>query len=251
VRLAFCVIVSYSLTSLRAARARQEELTHFLVHDLRSPLSNVLAGLNLVLDAPDDAIDPENRELLGLSVASSHRMLSLINSLLDMAKLESGKLKLAPQPTDLQPMFDTALDQVSAMALRTEVKVFSEIEVGAESVLADADLTVRVLVNLLSNALKYSPTSGSVRLSAALYGDGKVALRICDEGMGIAPEWVDKVFGKFSQVEARKAGAAIGSGLGLTFCRLAVEAQGGRIWLESEVGKGTTVIFTLPRSSQS
>ena len=115
-------------------------------------------------------------------------------------------------------------------------------------ILADADLVVRVLVNLLGNALKYSPVGGTVHVSAAAYPGDKVALHIRDEGMGIAPEWVDKVFGKFSQVEARKAGAAIGSGLGLTFCRLAVEAQGGRIWLESTVGQGTTVIFTLPQS---
>ena len=251
VRLSFFVIVTFSLTSLRAARARQDELAHFVVHDLRSPLSNILSGLTLVLDTPDVEMDPMQRDLVKLSISAAHRMMSLVNSLLDLAQLESGKLKVNMRATAVQPLFDAALDQISAMALRGEVHIASGIDTGADSILADADLTVRVLVNLLSNALKYSPAEGTVSLNAVPHAGDMVALRIHDEGMGIAPEWVDKVFGKFTQVEARKAGAAIGSGLGLTFCRLAVEAQGGRIWLESEVGKGTTVILTLRRGPQN
>jgi two-component system sensor histidine kinase VicK len=103
----------------------------------------------------------------------------------------------------------------------------------------------RVLVNLLSNALKYTPSGKTITVSAKVTDEG-VHFAVTDEGPGIPKEYLHRIFDRFVQVEARKAGAPVGTGLGLTFCKLAVEAHGGRIWLESEVGKGTTVHFLLP-----
>lgn len=246
VRLSFFLIVVFALSFLRDARHRQEELAHFIVHDLRSPLSNALTGLSYLLDISGDALDAAQQQLVKLSIASCTRMMTLVNSLLDLAKLESGQLKPAVIPVDVQQLFDTTLQQISAMAMRAEVNLTSQIDEGAGHVVADNDLVLRVLVNLVSNALKYSPQESTVLLHAVLRPDKSVAISVTDQGAGIPEKWLNKIFDKFAQVEARKSGMAVGSGLGLTFCKLAIEAQGGHIWAESALNQGTTITFTLP-----
>ena len=251
VRLSFFLIVTLILSSLREARVHQEELGHFIVHDLRSPLSNVVAGLQYLLDFTGETLDESQKELIQLSIAASNRMMTLVNALLDLGKLESGKLTLNTGPVEVSSVLETSVQQVAAMAARGEVNISIQIDVGAEMILADADLTTRVLVNLLSNALKYSPKDTAVEIHVKRHTSTFVAIQVVDRGAGIPKEWANRVFDKFAQVEARNAGIRVGSGLGLTFCRLTVEAQGGRIWLESEVGQGTTVTFTLPSPTPS
>jgi len=248
VRLGFFLIVVFSLSSLQAATERREELAQFIVHDLRAPLSNTLSGLTLLLEISGDSLDSMQQEIVQISLASSNRMLTLVNSLLDLAQLESGKFKVNLQPVAVQGVVNIALEQGFAMAKRGEVTLVGEVDEGVENMLADNDLVVRVLVNVLSNALKFSPTGSTVQIRASRHENQQVAIHVHDEGKGIPKEWADKVFDKFAQVDAKRQGTIIGSGLGLTFCRLAIEAQGGRIWLTSEVDKGTTVSFTLPQA---
>jgi signal transduction histidine kinase len=242
VRLAFFLIVTYALAALRKSRAQQEELTAFVVHDLRSPLGNIMTGLGTLRDFSDAGADPTQRSLLDICLSSSERMLTLINSLLDLARLESGNMPVESEAMDVHNVADTALKQVSLWAKQKQVELITDVTI--DSAWGDSVLTARVLVNLLTNAIRYSPEHTCVSLSAAPGQDGQAVFRVSDQGQGIPKEWADKVFDKFAQVESRKFG--VGSGLGLTFCRSAIEAQGGRIWLESDVGKGTTVIFTLP-----
>jgi len=247
VRFSFFLIVAFTLAALYDTKTRQEDLSHFVVHDLRSPISNIQTAMTLLLETWGDDLDAESRDLIDISIASSNRMLSLINSLLDLAKLESGKLTIERQVVPVRQFIDPAVQQVTAMARRGDVQV--SVDVPLEVLAwADPDLTIRVLVNLLSNAIKHSPSNSTVTVSAARAEEGKVAVRVTDQGSGIPAAWRNKVFERFSQVEARKAGIATGSGLGLTFCRLAVESQGGRIWIEGESSQGTTAVFTLPRS---
>lgn len=247
VRLGFFLIVTFMVSWLYAAQARREELGHFVVHDLRSPLSNVLGSLHFLREISGDTLDADQQKLVGLAVASSNRMMTLINSLLDLSKLESGKMQLNQQTMPVAELFDKAVQQLAALAARSDVQIASQIAESAQTVLADSEVTVRVLVNLLSNAIKYSPEAATVALRAAPHTQGMIAISVTDSGQGIPKEWTDKVFDKFIQVQSKQAGVGAGSGLGLTFCRLAVEAQGGRIWLESEVGRGSTFTFTLPR----
>ncbi|HEX2620070.1 MAG TPA: ATP-binding protein [Phototrophicaceae bacterium] len=248
-RFGFFLIVTLILRSLYEAQAQQEELQHFIVHDLRAPLSNILSAQEMLRDIGSDTMDSDQQKLVSMSISSSNRLMTLINSLLDLARLENGKMELKIEPTDVQKLFDTASQQVATLALRSEAAVAQAIDPSAKMVLADTQITVRVLVNLLSNALNYSPTGSTVTITAVPDQNQMISIRVIDQGHGIPPEWVDKVFDKFTQVEARKSGIGIGSGLGLSFCRLAVEAEGGRIRVESELGKGTSVIFTLPRSA--
>jgi signal transduction histidine kinase len=129
------------------------------------------------------------------------------------------------------------------------VTLASHLDPGVSTVYADPMMTVRVLVNLLSNAIKFSKPGSVVTVRAAPAEADKIAFSVIDQGQGIPQAWAGKVFDKFvNKADTRKVMGSVGSGLGLAFCRLAVEAQGGRIWLESEEGKGTTVTFTLPQS---
>lgn len=246
VRFGFFLIVTYVLSVLRAARERQEELRQFVVHDLRTPLSIVTTGLLTLQDLAGESLDAAQKNLVEMCIVSSQRMATLINSLLDMARLESGQLLLQFSQVNVKELIESSLKQVAVLAKRSHVTLTPQLDANLETVYADAEVTTRVLVNLLGNAIKFSRPESVITIRSAPYNISMAALSVIDQGRGVPKEWVDKVFDKFAQVEAHKTGSAVGSGLGLTFCRLAVEAQGGRIWLDSEVNKGTTLTFTLP-----
>lgn len=240
------LIITYILASLRALVDRQVQMTHFLVHDLRSPLTNVLSGMQTLQAIEDDRLDAESREIVGLAVTSGNRMLSMINSLLDSASLSRKHMQLECQEVTPASLIHASLAQVSLWASQNDVRLRTECPDDAPSLYADPEISTRVLVNVLGNAIKYSPGGSEVLVRIAPHDEAHLAVSVIDHGPGIPPEWADKVFDRFAQVEGRKAGALVGTGLGLAFSRLAVEAQGGKIWLESEVGHGTTVTFTLP-----
>ena len=250
VRLGFFLIVTYALAALRSSRARQEELGQFIVHDLRSPLSGVMIGLQTLQDIGGETMDPIQEDVVKTCLASCDRMSTLISSLLDLSRLESGQMLLHLSDIGVRELVDSSLSQVTAWAARNRATLTFHPNTDIQTVYADQELTERVLVNLLSNAIKFSPPESAVTVSVAPNDADMVAFGVTDQGPGIPKEWVNRVFDKFAQVDADGEGKSIGAGLGLTFCRLAVEAQGGRIWLESEVGKGTTVTFTLPKSAR-
>jgi two-component system sensor histidine kinase/response regulator len=143
------------------------------------------------------------------------------------------------------PLLEEAVQQVSAMSLMKQVKVITTAAPDVLSVNAARDLLNRGLVNLLSNALKFSPMESTVHVEAKHEADGVLTLSVADEGSGIPEKWHAQAFKKFGQVQARKGGAAVGSGLGLAFCRMAVEAQGGSVSLEQGRQKGTRVCLTF------
>lgn len=246
VRLGFFLIVSESLSALQASRTRQDELSQFIVHDLRSPLGNVISGLETLKEISGDQLDEAQTTVIQTALSSSGRMLTLIDSLLDLARLEHGSMPVNPVDTGVEELVEASLQQVVNMAAQREVMLASEFSERGIRVCADPDLINRVIVNLLANAIRVSPPGAAVVAKADRLEDGRVWISVTDTGPGIPAKWLDKVFDKFSQIDARKTGGFKGSGLGLAFCRRAVEAQGGRIWLESQVNKGTTVTFTLP-----
>ena len=247
VRFGFFLIVTYALSALKAARVRQEELTQFIVHDLRAPLANVITGLQILQEISSNTMDEAQKTLVDMGILASDRMLTLINSLLDLARLENGRMPLNPKQSDVKNVVESAIKQVSAWAARSHITLVSELAPHVETVYMDPDLTLRVLINLISNAIKFSQPNSAITVRVVpAEADSLLAFSVADQGRGIPKEWADKVFDKFVQVEARRAGSTVGSGLGLTFCRLAIEAQGGRISLESEVDKGTIITFTLP-----
>lgn len=233
---------------LRRRQELRETLTDFLVHDLRSPLTNVISGLETFKLTVQDQLSPEDAELLELSLIGAHRLLTMVNSLLDLRKMEEGKFPLYLKEFSPEDAISEAIRQVQLWAKQNGTIIRTEVAPDLPNLVADRWVLIRVLVNLLSNALKYTPAGKTITVSAQGTDEG-IHFAVTDEGPGIPKEYVDRIFDRFVQVEARKAGAPVGTGLGLTFCKLAVEAHGGRIWLESEVGKGTTVHFLLPFAS--
>ena len=246
VRLGFFFIVSHTLTKAKVFRDQKEAMSRFVIHDLRSPLNNVMTGLSLLEDNAQETMDASQKKLVEMSQISCDRMLTLLNTLLDLAQLERGSMPLNREMVKVKDLVESSLEQVSVWASQINVKLACELDSSIETVFADPSLSIRILVNLLSNAIKFSRAGAVVVVRSSPRESGMLMFSVIDHGRGIPPEWVSKVFDQYAQVDAYNKEGVIGSGLGLTFCRYAVKAQGGRIWLESEVGKGTNLSFTLP-----
>jgi len=237
---------------MRALDKVKNDLTHMIVHDLRTPLTSLLTGLMTLQGSR--SLDEMENELLAISVSGGHTLLGMINDLLDISKMEDGSLSLERSPIALAEITQEAFQQVTSLveekALTLQSQIAPEISAGmpdASALCADADKVRRVLVNLLGNAIKFTPRSGVITVSSCIDSDRKaVVVRVRDTGEGIPKEAFARIFDKFGQVETRTAGRTMSTGLGLTFCKLVVEAHGGQIWVESEPGEGSTFSFTLP-----
>ncbi len=249
VRLGFFFVVTHTLASLHQAKVTQEELIHFIVHDLRSPLAVITLGLDGLQRFPHQLTKTQQR-LVKSTVVSAQWMSILINSLLDLPRLERGDFPLQLGQINANELVESSLAQMTLWADRADLSLVAEFSGTANMIYADQDITKRVLLNLLSNAIKFSPSESVVKVYVGPARDNMLAISVVDQGPGIPEKWVDKVFEKFVQIEARKGGAAIGSGLGLTFCQLAIKAQGGRISLKNNPDQGTTVTFALPSLMQ-
>lgn len=244
-RLSLFLIVAYLLATLQAARQIREELQNFIVHDLGTPLSGIILALHaLQVDAHE--MNPTQQMLIKSAIASSQWMSGLVNSLLNLSRLESGRMPLQTSHIEVKDLIEASVEQVALRVEQHQLTVVTELATDKKCIYADRELTVRILVNLLGNAIKFSPRGSVITVRVALSRANRLAVSVTDQGPGIPKRWAGKVFDKFTQIEARQSGVAVGSGLGLTFCKLAVEAQGGHIWLESNPGQGTSVTFTLP-----
>jgi signal transduction histidine kinase len=188
------------------------------------------------------------KELLTMCTRSAHRLLGLVNDLLDVSKMESGEMNLHLTGTKPADLINDAAEQLASLAHESGIDLVREIGPGLPTLQADADLLIRVLVNLLGNALKFTPGGGTITASVrSEEGERAVTFAIQDTGEGIPQEAFERIFEKFGQVEGRQAGRKMSTGLGLTFCKMAVEAHGGRIWIESTLGRGSTFSFTIPQ----
>ena len=235
---------------LQRAEEMRDSLTQMLVHDLRTPLTTMMLSLDLLQSSAEDAdedappLDEMQREMIGMALRGSNHLLDLVNDLLDIAKMEGGELQIARESVDVAQLFAAARESVATQLGEAEVELDQTIAPDSATIQADGDLLRRVLVNLLGNAIKFTPRAGRIEVSAQLHASGW-HLAVRDQGPGIAPQHRERIFEKFGQVEMRAQGERPSTGLGLTFCRLAVEAHGGAIWVESEEGQGSTFRFTL------
>lgn len=221
----------------------RDDLVHMIVHDLRTPLSGIMAGLETIVDAD---YEPDlTREFTSLALASSQRLAEMINTLLDINKMESGEMKLSKEEVVFADIAQEALDQVRAVAVERGQELTDDIDPHCPTILADGELLRRVIVNLLGNAVKFTPDGGRIKL-ATRCEDGALTFSVSDNGPGIPPEHHERIFRKFGQVEARKEGRRQSTGLGLVFCKMVAEAHGGRIRVDSEVGKGSTFTVSIP-----
>jgi signal transduction histidine kinase len=223
----------------------RDSLTHMVVHDLRSPLTAIIMSMELMKMTTAGRLKPRDLETLEACHGSALNMNEMVTTLLDVSRLEAGELPLQKAVIPLAPVVQAAVIPLRGLAEGNDVRLAGPDGDGTAH--CDGEIVRRVLGNLVGNALKFTPAGGEVRVSLHNGGpDVRVAVR--DNGPGIAPEYHGKIFEKFGQVQDRKA--KLGAGLGLAFCKLAVEAHGGRIGVESEVGRGSIFWFTLPSVSE-
>ncbi len=241
------LIVLRDVTPIRQAERLREDLIHTMVHDLRNPLTAVRGAIQL-LQGRSREWNRSDAQLLDLAYQGSARMLDLVNAILDVGRLESGRMPLNLQATSLASLVADVLVLQEPLAVQKGVRLLQAIPAELPPVYVDPALITRVLQNLVGNALKFTPSGGLVEVSARLLAQPRaVEVRVRDTGPGIPPELKARLFGKFvtGNVEGR------GSGLGLAFCKLTLEAHGQSIRVESQPGQGSTFIFTLPLAEEA
>jgi len=221
----------------------RNDLISMIYHDLRSPLANIVSSLDVIDAMLTEESDPSFRSLLNIAMRSVERIQRLTNSLLDLNRLESGQPVVNLFPTPPSILARDALEAVQPIAENKHQKLLSTIPADLPHIQVDSDMIRRVLVNLLENAVKFSPPGGRIELGAGLQGDW-VRMWVEDDGPGIQNTDQDRIFNKFTRLNQDKSPQ--GFGMGLAYCRLAVEGHGGRIWVESQPGAGSKFCFTLP-----
>ncbi|HEY9777489.1 MAG TPA: HAMP domain-containing sensor histidine kinase [Planktothrix sp.] len=226
-----------------AAQAKQE-LVNMITHDLRSPLTAIRGTLELFKTANVSTEQEKGKRLIDLADRNSFRMMGLINDLLDIEKINSGMMTINCEEVCLAEIFENVKLSVDAWISESGIDI--KIQDTDLFVRGDPDKLERVLFNLVSNSIKFSPPKSIITLSAAEHEGKKVQISVADEGKGIGADQLRGVFERFRQAHAGEAKG--GSGLGLTICKSIVELHGGNIWATSEVGKGTTFHFTIPAS---
>ena len=227
---------------IQRAESMRDNLTAMLVHDLRTPLTGLLAPLQMLEAEMLGPLDESQREVVQISNRSGQRLLGMVNALLDVSKMEAGEFAIHRQTVEIEPLLTRVIQIARPMEDSDSAQIVARCE--QKTVEADPDLLERILINLVGNALKFTPRDGQITLSAEPTPN-KTHFAVSDNGPGIAPEFQDKIFDKFGQVENRQKGAKFSTGLGLTFCKLAVEAHGGTIGVISEVGVGSEFWFEI------
>jgi len=226
----------------------RDDLTNMLIHDLRSPLTVLTSSLELMKADLDAGRTASLGDLIQLAEQGGNRLLRLVNDLLDINRLESGTMEVHPETVGPEYLLENVAARFAPQVAQARIEMEISADPAVPPVYADPKIMDRVIHNLVDNATKFTPDGGRIRLWARLdNGDRSdtVLIGVSDTGPGISAQAQSRLFRKFQQVVSN-AGRRMGTGLGLPFCKLAVEAHGGEIWVESEVGKGSTFIVRLP-----
>ncbi len=221
----------------------KDEFLHSITHDLRNPMGAIKGFVEfLVKEIPGPVNEAQKKMLISIDRAS-FRLLGMINNILDVAKMEAGKMEVKLAPINLREIAARVIELMESLGQRKRLRF--EMEGDAEAVVnADAGLMERLFTNLIGNAIKFTPENGVITVGISC-GDKQVTGWVRDTGDGIPPEYIDKIFAKFEQVRGQKAG---GTGLGLTICKHVAAVHLGKIWAESAPGRGSKFTFSIPRS---
>lgn len=241
-------VINFSdITERKHLEETRDLLLNAIVHDLNNPLSVIIAGIELAVECPAGRADCDSREQLRVVAETARDMRKMVSDILDISRMEEGRLKLDRKPRQPVTLADSAAEAMVFVARTQSKTVTLAIPAGLPQVSADAGMIKRVIENLIANALRYSPKRSDVSISAA-YEPKERAVRfsVTDAGPGIPPGHLEKVFDKYFQSDPASESARKGKGLGLAFCRMVVAAHGGRIWAENLSPKGCRLSFTLP-----
>jgi PAS domain S-box-containing protein len=226
----------------------RQDLSAMVYHDLRGPLQAIYGSLSGLGRLLANTQQPKLLDLVQVGIRSTKQLSRMVESLLDIQRLEEGKAVLNTQPTSLHSLLANAAQLVQPLAMEAGQRLAFDLNDELPFVTIDSDMILRVVTNLMENAVKYTPSGGVIQLSAKAV-EGGVRITVADSGPGIPKGMQRQIFDKFSRVKYKDAPKGVG--LGLAFCRLAVEAHGGHIWVDSEPGNGSQFSFTLPANPQA
>ena len=235
----------FDISDRRELEKLKDEFVSIVSHELRTPLTSIQGALDLLAggalaDRPDYA-----QHMLKIGAKNADRLVRLINDILDIERIESGKVTMLKQACEISHLMTSAVDAVANVARQAEVKL--EVTPCSARVWADPDRIIQVLINLLSNAIKFSDVGSTVWLTAQINENtSQIILQVCDRGRGIPEQKLKTIFGRFQQVDASDSRKKGGTGLGLAICRSIVQHHDGQIWVESTMGEGSSFFFTLP-----
>jgi NtrC-family two-component system sensor histidine kinase KinB len=241
-RLSGIVLLLRNVTRLKEVEQLKSEFVLAASHELRTPLTSIGMSIDLLLEHASPALEGKDQELLKAAHEEVHRMKALINDLLDLSKIEAGRIEMEYDNIHIVTLFDHVRTLFKSQLDIKQIELKTEIPDKLPSVRVDENKITWVLTNLVYNALRYVGNGGHIHLMAYRFGPN-VHISVQDDGPGIPLEYQSKIFQKFVQVKGRKTG---GTGLGLAICKGIIRAHGGAIWVESPEGGGSTFIFTLP-----
>lgn len=236
--------------ALDRANKMQADFTAMIAHDLRSPLSNSIAMCEMLLGELFGALNEEQKKWIAKIETGSRNLVILVSDFLDLSKLEAGRLDLRRQPVDLMDLIGTAVENCMAIARNKRISLRSVIDPDLPQIHADPRRIDQVLNNLLSNAAKFTPEGGKIEVRARRDKHSGIRVQVSDDGVGISADEMGSLFQKYCQTSSGMYSKHNGTGLGLVVCKMIVEAHGGKIWAESEEGKGSTFTFVLPAAME-
>jgi two-component system sensor histidine kinase GlrK len=214
-------------------------------HELRTPLTSIKEGINLLREGVGGAIPEKQKRLLAILSEESKRLIDLVNSLLDLSKMEAGMMTYIYEPGSLAPLIERAATEMIPLVEARKITLRKEVEEKLPMIRIDRERILQVLRNLIGNAVKFTPEGGRVRVVARLMNRG-IEVSVSDTGPGIKKENLTTIFEKFHQAPFRHSNRIKGTGLGLAIVKHVIDAHGGRVWAESEPGQGSSFIFVLP-----
>jgi PAS domain S-box-containing protein len=251
------VVAFQDISERRRLERMKDEFISTVSHELRTPLTSLRASLGLIQSGALDKRPEKQRQMVEMAIGNCDRLTRLVNDILDFDGAEKKRLPLNRAPVEAIDLLRRAADVAHAAA--TQARMEFRIDAKASPVFADSERVMRVLNELVTNAIKFSQPGTTIQLSArdttgsgrgdSASGAKEVCFIVADQGRGIAPEKLERIFEPFQQGDASDSRALGGTGLGLALCRSIVEQHGGRIWAESEIGNGSRFLFTLPATS--
>jgi two-component system sensor histidine kinase VicK len=246
------VVAFQDISERRRLDRMKDEFISTVSHELRTPLTSLRASLGLISSGTLDKRPEKQRQMLEMAIGNSDRLIRLVNEILDFENVEKGRLSFDRQPVEAVDLLRRAADVASNA--NSEVRISVRVQAASAKVLADEGRILQVLNELVVNAVKFSPPETAIQLSALPLNRGledptEICFIVKDEGRGIAPEKLERIFERFHQGDGSDSRALGGTGLGLALCRSIVEQHGGRIWAESTPGKGSRFYFTLPAAT--
>ena len=246
-RMAGILLVFYNKSEEVELMRARESFSQMIVHDLRSPLTAVTTSMRLLqeLVPPNSDYQAIVEKTTDASRRAIRKVLNRVDALLDIYKIESGELYLNREPTNLDYLVTSAHTELEPLAHELEIGIDIALDAGLPLLDVDADKIERVLLNLLDNALKYSPSGATIRVEAVFDEEKMLKVSVIDRGPGVPDEYKRRLFERFMQIEGRQI-VRRGVGLGLAFCKLVTEAHGGRIWVEDNPEGGSIFSFTIP-----